>query len=432
MRGGDAARRGAAGRRDAVVHDRVRPRHDHHVPADDGARAGARGRRARRARPAPGDRGRPDDRRRAGQDRPRAPPRARRRRPGSAGTTARVDATPLFLVLLSEVWRWTGDSELVNAPAAGGDGRARVDRPLRRPRRRRLRRVPPAHRARAREPVVEGLGRLAAVRRRGAGRAADRARPRCRATSTTRSCGWPSSRARSGATARSRNGSSVEAAELRARFDEAFWVDDAGRLSTRSRSTRDKRPVDSLCSNLGHLLWSGIVPPERVEAVVDRLMGDALWSGWGVRTMSTDDAGYNPLSYHNGTVWPHDTSLAALGARARRARWARRAGSCRRCSRRRATSTGRCPRSSPAYARAETPFPIAYPTAARPQAWAAGTPVLLLRLLLGLEPDTRRRTRCGRSPPGGLPSWAGRAPALGRAARSAAPGTCTSTTASSG
>ena len=94
-----------------------------------------------------------------------------------------------------------------HAPTRPGARRARVDRPLRRPGRRRVRRVPAAHRARARQPVVEGLGRLAAVRRRRARRAADRARPRCRVTSTTRSCGSPSSRARSGATAGSRSGS---------------------------------------------------------------------------------------------------------------------------------------------------------------------------------------------------------------------------------
>ena len=101
-------------------------------------------------------------------------------------------------------------------------------------------------------------------------------------------------------------------------------------------------------------------------------MGDELWSGWGIRTMSTGDAAYNPLSYHNGTVWPHDTSLGAWGlARAGRSGDVQHDRAAR-CSTRRATSTGRCPRSSPASARGETPFPIAYPTAARPQAWAAG------------------------------------------------------------
>ena len=74
-----------------------------------------------------------------------------------------------------------------------------------------------------------------------------------------------------------------------------------------------KERVDSLTSNVGHLLWSGIVPEERVAAIADRLMQEELWSGWGVRTMSTADAGYSPLMYHNGTVWPHDNSLIALG-----------------------------------------------------------------------------------------------------------------------
>ena len=167
----------------------------------------------------------------------------------------------------------------------------------------------------------------------------------------------------------------------------------------------DKRPVDSLCSNLGHLLWSGIVPPERVEAVVDRLMGDPLWSGWGVRTMSTADSGYNPLSYHNGTVWPHDTSLAAWGL-ARAGRTAELQRIVRTLLQAASYFDWSLPEVFAGYARAETPFPIAYPTAARPQAWAAGTPVLLLRLLLGLEPEPARnalRTVAA----GRMPSWVG-------------------------
>ena len=75
----------------------------------------------------------------------------------------------------------------------------------------------------------------------------------------------------------------------------------------------DKQRVDSLCSNLGHLLWSGIVPTDRVGQVAAALAGPELWTGWGVRTMGAAEAAYNPLSYHNGTVWPHDTALAAWG-----------------------------------------------------------------------------------------------------------------------
>ena len=150
---------------------------------------------------------------------------------------------------------------------------------------------------------------------------------------------------------------------------------------------RDKQRVDALCSNIGHLLWSGIVPQERVDAIVDALKRHELWSGWGFRTMSTSDAAYSPLSYHNGTVWPHDTALAAWGL-ARYGQWdvvRRTAGALLEAGRHFAWSL---PEVFAGFDRSETPFPIGYPTAARPQAWAAGTPLLLLRLLLGLEPDT--------------------------------------------
>src|SRR4029077_15461004 len=155
---------------------------------------------------------------------------------------------------------------------------------------------------------------------------------------------------------------------------------------------------DALCSNIGHLLWSGIVPEERVDQIVDQLMGEALWSGWGVRTMSVEDKGYNPLSYHNGSVWPHDNSLVAWGL-ARYGRWPeaqrmprRMLGAARRFgSQLREVFAG--------LSRAETLFPIPYPTAARPQAWAAGTPVLLLQLLLGLQADPRRHALVTVAPP---------------------------------
>jgi glycogen debranching enzyme len=142
-----------------------------------------------------------------------------------------------------------------------------------------------------------------------------------------------------------------------------------------------------------------------VDAVVDQLMGEDLWSGWGVRTMSSADAAFNPLSYHNGTVWPHDNSIIAWGL-ARSARWAE----AQRIIRRTLNAAGffgyQLPEVFAGFTRSETPFPIAYPTAARPQAWAAGAPVLLLQLLLGLQPDHRRSALESVAPPE-LPSWAG-------------------------
>ncbi|MDQ2910005.1 MAG: amylo-alpha-1,6-glucosidase, partial [Actinomycetota bacterium] len=196
-----------------------------------------------------------------------------------------------------------------------------------------------------------------------------------------------------------------EAEELRRAFNERFWTDARGGYYVLALDG-EKRQVDSLCSNIGHLLWSGIVPSERVDAIVDALMGEELWSGWGVRTMSSGDAGYSPLSYHNGTVWPHDNSLIAHGL-ARQARWPEAQRIVRRMLGASEHFGFQLPEVFAGLPRAETPFPIAYPTAARPQAWAAGTPVLLLQVLLGLEPD-RRRHRLETRAPEELPSWAGR------------------------
>jgi glycogen debranching enzyme len=196
-----------------------------------------------------------------------------------------------------------------------------------------------------------------------------------------------------------------EAADLRRRFDEAFWCEARGGYYALSLDGRKQR-VDSLASNVGHLLWSGIVPEERVAAIADRLMQEELWSGWGVRTMSTADAGYSPLTYHNGTVWPHDNSLIALGlARCGHRNAADRI--VRRMTGAAAYFDYQLPEVFAGFPRSETPFPIAYPTAARPQAWAAGTPILLLQVLLGLEPDRERRElRSARLDP--APEWAGR------------------------
>jgi glycogen debranching enzyme len=195
-----------------------------------------------------------------------------------------------------------------------------------------------------------------------------------------------------------------EAGELKVRFDEAFWIEARGGYYALALDG-EKRPVDSLCSNIGHLLWSGIVPDERVDAVVDNLMGPDLWSGWGVRTMSSADRAYNPLSYHNGSVWPHDNSLIAWGL-GRHERW----GETQRVVRR-LFSVARhfrfqLPEVFAGLSRSETPFPIDYPTAARPQAWAAAAPVLLLRVLLGLEPDREHHTLQTKAP-SELPSWVG-------------------------
>jgi glycogen debranching enzyme len=191
-----------------------------------------------------------------------------------------------------------------------------------------------------------------------------------------------------------------EAAELRERFDAAFWLPEHGWYALGLDA--EKRPVDALASNMGHLLWSGIVQPERLDAVAERLTSGSLWSGWGVRTLAADEAGFDPREYHNGTVWPHDNSLIALGlARAGRAAEARQV--VRGLLDAAGFYEGRLPELFAGYQRNGSEPPVEIPTSARPQAWAAGTPVLLLRVLLELEPDTDERSlRAGARD---LPDW---------------------------
>jgi glycogen debranching enzyme len=175
-----------------------------------------------------------------------------------------------------------------------------------------------------------------------------------------------------------------EAAELRHRFNRDFWVGE--RRCYALALDGEKRPVDSVTSNVGHLLWSGIVPEERAEDLAGHLLGEALFSGWGVRTMAEGEGGYNPIRYHNGTVWPHDNSLIAHGL----ARYGFRAEAARVALATLEAATYfryRLPEVFAGYRRGRTGFPVEYPTASSPQAWATGTPLLLLRVLLGLEPD---------------------------------------------
>ncbi len=174
-----------------------------------------------------------------------------------------------------------------------------------------------------------------------------------------------------------------EAADLRDRFNRDFWIEERGGYYALGLDG-DKHQVDSLSSNIGHLLWSGIVPPERAPAVVDQLMSDTLFSGWGVRTTSTTDSGYNPIGYHRGTVWPHDNSIIAAGLT--------RYG-YREQANRIATAlldaapffNHRLPEALSGYPRTDADFPIPYPTACSPQAWASGAPLLCLRSMLDLN-----------------------------------------------
>src|SRR5439155_15856670 len=102
-----------------------------------------------------------------------------------------------------------------------------------------------------------------------------------------------------------------QAAELQARFVERFWCDDLGMYALALDG--EKRPCRVRTSNAGHALWSGIAPPEHAARIVEQLMHDRFFSGWGIRTVAVDERRYNPMSYHNGSIWPHDNALIADG-----------------------------------------------------------------------------------------------------------------------
>jgi len=180
-----------------------------------------------------------------------------------------------------------------------------------------------------------------------------------------------------------------EAAELKARFNQDFWIPERGFFALALDGK--KRKVDSLTSNIGHLLWSGIVEDDKVEPIVEHLMGPALFSGWGVRTMAEGEAGYNPIEYHNGTVWPHDNSIIAAGL-ARHGHHEEASRLCAALFDAARFFRWRLPEVFAGYAREKTGFPVEYPTASCPQAWASGAPLLALRVLLGLEPKGEKLT----------------------------------------
>jgi glycogen debranching enzyme len=175
-----------------------------------------------------------------------------------------------------------------------------------------------------------------------------------------------------------------EAAELKERFNRDFWLPDRDFFALALDGK--KRKVDSLTSNIGHLLWSGIADDDKAAACVRHLMSDTLFSGWGIRTMATTEGSYNPIGYHVGTVWPHDSSFIAWGLR--RYGYREEASRIGHAILEAANLfNGRLPEAFGGYARTETHYPVEYPTACSPQAWATGAPLLVLRTLLGLDSD---------------------------------------------
>jgi glycogen debranching enzyme len=313
-----------------------------------------------------------------------------------------VDATPLWLILLGETFAWTGDMGLVDrlwphALAAlewidrfgdlDGDGfveyqrraprgllnqgwkdssdsvRDRHGRPM----------TSPIALAEVQGYVHEAKQRMADLaRRRGEGDLAARLER--------------------------------EAAELRARFEAAFWVEDLGYYAMALGP--DKRPADAITSNIGQALWGGIISPVRARAVVDRLTSADCDSGWGIRTYASGQPGYNPLGYHTGSVWPHDNALIVAGMK----RYGFDDQAADLASRifeaARHFPDGRMPELFCGFDRRSVDVPVPYPVACSPQAWSAAAPLQVMRTMLGMRANAADGTLELFRPH--LPTWLGK------------------------
>jgi glycogen debranching enzyme len=298
------------------------------------------------------------------------------------------DATPLFLIVLDEYERWTGDAALVRrlepharAALAWLEGPADLD----------------------------GDGFLDYVKRSTNSRALDnhcwkdsdesiRFADGRRAVPPIATCelqGYAyDARLRTARLARTFWGDDLlahrleqEAAELHTRFEDTFWDDRRGHYLLALDGRR--RRVDALTSNIGHLLWSGIADSRHARVSARQLLSDELFSGWGIRSLSAGDAPYDPLGYHVGCVWPHDSAICAAGLR----RYGHDDLAARVCLALVEAADrfgGSLPEVFAGLPRDDARTPVAYPGALRPQAWASGMPLHVLRTLLGLEPHGNR------------------------------------------
>lgn len=190
----------------------------------------------------------------------------------------------------------------------------------------------------------------------------------------------------------------ARAGRLKAAFNERFWLPDSGCFALGLDA--EKRPIDAMTSNVGHCLWSGIVDDDKAALTAERLCGPEMFTGWGIRTLASSMARYNPVSYHNGSVWPHDSSICAAGLA--RYGFVDEANAVTRGLFEAAEAFGgRLPELFCGFDRAAFPVPVSYPSGCSPQAWASASPFWLLRTtLLGLEVSVHEGVvRCSPSLP---------------------------------
>ncbi len=301
-----------------------------------------------------------------------------------------ADATPLFLILLDEYHRWSGDDELVRSlePSAraalawirdsgdaDGDGYVEYSR----------------------RNLASGLINQCWKDSWDAIQFADGTLPEgpiatCEIQGYVYDALLRTARLAREVWADSNLGEQLErqASDLRAGFRRDFWMPERGCHAVALDG--EKRQIDSVTSNIGHLLWSGLLDDIEAAATAHRLLASELYSGWGVRTLGDREAGYNPLGYHTGTVWPHENSLIAAGL-ARYGHHEQAATIAAAMLSAAPHFEHRLPEVFAGYPAAVTSVPVAYPTASRPQAWAAGTPLQLLTTLLDLQPGFANTNR---------------------------------------
>lgn len=192
-----------------------------------------------------------------------------------------------------------------------------------------------------------------------------------------------------------------EAAELKDKFNQKFWMPQHNFYAVALQ--KDEKQVDSIASNPGQALWTGIVPDERASQVRDRLMQSDMFNGWGIRTLSAQEVAYNPFDYQVGAVWPHDNSIIAAGLK--NYGFNKEALQVMTAIYNTASllANYRLPEVFAGVERARESRPVKYPVACRPQAWAAGTVPFMLSSVLGLEPDVPNSTLRVVRP--ALPDW---------------------------
>ena len=178
----------------------------------------------------------------------------------------------------------------------------------------------------------------------------------------------------------------AQAKQLQQRFEDAFWINDIGTYALALDG--DKRPCEVVSSNAGQALFSGIASSERASRVATKLLSTNSFSGWGIRTVALDEARFNPMSYHNGSVWPHDNALIAMGMR----RYGLKDAACQVFAsilEAAAHHDSRLPELFCGFVRRPNGEPTPYPVACSPQAWSAGSVFGLLQASLGLELNHR-------------------------------------------